>query len=151
MKGCWCCSMTCFRSFGRKGRQALEEHIETPQNSDLFKRSGFLLITHDCVTYICDNMRMTNLGQISAKELESLLESELITFETEQNAVDVHALKRAADDSAPGFGIVASGAGCHYCDEFHGWPDYCTGYGGRRFNGWHYAWECSPAMAFCLP
>ena len=94
-----------FQVIRRKGRQALEEHIETPGNSDLFKRSGFLESPR-LVTYICDNLRMTNLGQISAKELEALLDSELNAFESEQMQ-SVQALRRAAD-SAPGFGIVAS-------------------------------------------
>ena len=94
-----------FQVIRRKGRQALEEHIETPQSSDLFRRSGFLENPR-LLTYICDNLRMTNLGQISAKELETLLESELITFEAEQTQC-VKALKCAAD-AAPGFGIVAS-------------------------------------------
>lgn len=94
-----------FQVIRRKGRQALEEHIENPEQSDLFKRSGFLSSLR-LVTYICDNLRMTNLGQISARELESLLESELTSFESEQMQ-SVQAIKRAAD-CAPGFGIVAS-------------------------------------------
>ncbi len=94
-----------FQVIRRKGRQALEEHIESPERSDLFKRSGFLSSPR-LVTYICDNLRMTNLGQISARELESLLEAELVCFETEQSQ-SVAAIKRM-QDSAPGFGIVAS-------------------------------------------
>nr|WP_281645462.1 motility-associated protein [Parendozoicomonas sp. Alg238-R29] len=84
-----------FQVIRRKGRQALEEHIETPANSDLCKRSGFL-DSPRLVTYICDNLWMTNLRQISAKELEALLDSELDAFEVEQMQ-SVNALKRAAD------------------------------------------------------
>ncbi|MCL6272068.1 flagellar motor stator protein MotA [Sansalvadorimonas sp. 2012CJ34-2] len=94
-----------FQVIRRKGRQALEEHIESPERSDLFKRSGFLESPR-LVTYICDNLRMTNLGQISARELEALLESELDCYETEQNQ-SANSLKMAAD-ATPGFGIVAS-------------------------------------------
>ncbi|CAM3684509.1 motility-associated protein [Parendozoicomonas haliclonae] len=94
-----------FQLIRRNGRQALEEHIESPAKSDLFRKSGFL-DNPRLVTYICDNLRMTNLGQISAKELEALLDAELDAFESEQMR-SVRALN-SASDAAPGFGIVAS-------------------------------------------
>ncbi|AMO55791.1 hypothetical protein GZ77_08245 [Endozoicomonas montiporae] len=94
-----------FQTDRRKGRQALEEHIEEPENSNLFQESGFLS-SKRLVTYICDNLRITILGQNSAPELEALLEAELAAFEAEQMQ-SVQALRRAVD-SAPGFGIVAS-------------------------------------------
>lgn len=90
----------------RKGRQALEEHIEEPENSQLFLESGLMTSSPRLVTYICDNLRITILGQNTAAELDTLLEAELAAFEAEQMQ-SVNALRRAVD-SAPGFGIVAS-------------------------------------------
>ena len=94
-----------FQIVRREGRAALEDHIEEPENSDVFRESGFLQSPR-LVTYICDNLRVTILGQTSAPELETMLDSELVAFENEQT-MSVNALKRASD-SAPGFGIVAS-------------------------------------------
>ncbi len=94
-----------FQVIRRNGRQALDEHIESPQDSPLFQKSGLLGNTR-LITYICDNLRITNLGQISANELEVLLTTELETFETEQMQ-SVGALRNMSD-ATPGFGIVAS-------------------------------------------
>ena len=94
-----------FQTDRRKGRQVLEEHIEEPETSTIFLESG-LLDSPRLVTYICDNLRITILGQNTAAELDTLLENELVAFETEQMQC-ANALRRAVD-SAPGFGIVAS-------------------------------------------
>ncbi|WP_067516389.1 flagellar motor stator protein MotA [Endozoicomonas ascidiicola] len=87
------------------GASAMEMHIEDPESSDLFKVSG-VLDDPRLTAFICDNLRLVILGNISSHELDSLLDSELYAL-TEDIGRPADALQKVAD-ALPGFGIVAA-------------------------------------------
>jgi chemotaxis protein MotA len=90
----------------KEGVLALEQHIEQPEKSDLFKKYPRILADHHLTEFITDCLRLMVSGNLEAHELESLLEYELETHHHEA-AAPAHAVQRVAD-ALPGFGIVAA-------------------------------------------
>ncbi len=95
-----------FNKARRNGLMSIEEDIEDSKNSPIFER--FPRVTSDPVMleFICDYMRIIASGNLSAFELESLMDQDIETtlHEAEHPA---HALNRVAE-ALPGFGIVAA-------------------------------------------
>jgi chemotaxis protein MotA len=90
----------------KEGVLALEQHIEQPEKSDLFKKYPRILADHHLTEFITDCLRLMVSGNLEAHELESLLEYELETHHHEA-AAPAHAVQKVAD-ALPGFGIVAA-------------------------------------------
>ncbi|VXC27270.1 Chemotaxis protein LafT [Pseudomonas sp. 8AS] len=88
------------------GLKALDEHIEEPEQSELFSKYPLILKEDNLMFFIADNFRLMAMGKISAHELEGFLEQEL-------EAMD-HALMQPArslhkvGEAMPGFGILAA-------------------------------------------
>ncbi len=88
------------------GLKALDEHIEQPEESDLFSKYPLILQEENLMFFIADNFRLMAMGKISAHELEGFLEQELEAME--------HALLLPAKslhkvgEAMPGFGILAA-------------------------------------------
>lgn len=88
------------------GLKALDEHIEEPEQSELFSKYPLILKEDNLMFFIADNFRLMAMGKISAHELEGFLEQEL-------EAMD-HALLQPArslhkvGEAMPGFGILAA-------------------------------------------
>lgn len=89
-----------------KGLLALEQHIENPEQSDLFSRFPTFASNHHAVEFMCDYLRMITLGTYAVHELESLMDEELETHHQEQERV-VAAVQSVAD-ATPALGIVAA-------------------------------------------
>ncbi len=89
----------------KAGVAAMEQHVENPYSSDLFSVSG-VLDDHRLTAFICDNLRLVSLGNITTHELDGLLDSELYAL-TEDIRRPAEALHKVAD-ALPGFGIVAA-------------------------------------------
>ena len=89
-----------------KGAAGIEDHIENPENSEIFTAFPRIIAHKRLLHFITDNFRITGMTNITPHELEGLLEQEIHTLEAD--------LKRPGDalqsiaDACPGFGIVAA-------------------------------------------
>jgi len=95
-----------FNKSRRNGLMSIEEDIEEPSSSEIFIRYPRILSEVKLMDFICDYLRIIASGNLSAFELETLMEQDIETTlqEAEQPALS---LGRIAD-ALPGFGIVAA-------------------------------------------
>ena len=89
-----------------KGPLVLEQHIENPQDSELFQQFPGFAKDHTAVTFLCDYLRIMTLGVENPHELETLMEEEIETHHHERMQV-AGALQTMAD-GMPALGIVAA-------------------------------------------
>jgi chemotaxis protein MotA len=90
----------------KDGFLALEQHIEEPLKSSIFKKYPVVMADHHMMEFLTDCLRLVSGTTLDPHELESLLEYELETHHHE--AVEpAHAVQKVAD-ALPGFGIVAA-------------------------------------------
>ncbi len=85
---------------------ALEEHIEQPYKSSLFKQYPKILAHREAVIFFCDYMRMLVLGYDNTYELENMMQ-EQINVRREYSYEISNALYKIAD-TLPALGIVAA-------------------------------------------
>ena len=97
---------TIFKLVQSKGVLALEQHIEDPENSTLFKGFPTFMKNHHAVVFMCDYLRMVTLGTNVVHEMESLMDEELETHHQENERL-VGAVQALADGT-PALGIVAA-------------------------------------------
>lgn len=95
-----------FQSFRKDGPQAVEAHVENPQNSEIFKRSDFFLKNHHAVDYLCDTLKVTLSADVSPYDLEDLLNEDLKAIHEEEHAAQ-HVIATTSE-AFPGLGIVAA-------------------------------------------
>jgi len=95
-----------FSVIRREGLIAIERHIEDPSSSDIFARFPDVSNDSHVLEFICDYLRLMVIGDMTAYELENLMDIELETHHHE-TAAPSHALAKVAD-ALPGFGIVAA-------------------------------------------
>lgn len=95
-----------FNKARKNGLLAIEEDIEDPANSDVFSRYPRITMEPALLDFICDYLRIMSAGNLSAFELESLMDQEIETALHEAMG-PAHALSKVAD-ALPGFGIVAA-------------------------------------------
>lgn len=95
-----------FNKSRRNGLMAIEEDIEDPEKSEIFLRYPRILHDQPTREFICDYMRIVTTGNLSAFELETLMDQDIETafLEWEQPSAS---LSKVAD-ALPGFGIVAA-------------------------------------------
>lgn len=88
------------------GLKALDEHVEAPQESELFRRYPLVLAEPKLLAFIVDNFRLMAMGKINAHELEGVLEQEIdaINEQLMQPSKSLHKIAEAM----PGFGIMAA-------------------------------------------
>ena len=90
----------------KDGLVGLENHIEHPEESEIFQRYPKFLKNHHALAFFSDTMRVIISGAVQPFDLEDLMD----------NDIDVHhaEVSRPADslntiaDSLPGLGIVAA-------------------------------------------
>jgi len=95
-----------FKTARTKGWLVLEQHIEVPQESDIFKKFPSFYDNHHAVTFLCDYLRLISLGAEKPYEIEALMDQELDT-EQEKRDHTSHAIQNMAD-GLPALGIVAA-------------------------------------------
>ncbi len=95
-----------FQTSRVKGLLTLEQHVEKPEESEIFSKYPFILKNHHTLEYLVDSLKLMVVGGVPPLELEALLESDLETQE-EEGKKPAHSLARIAD-SLPGLGIVAA-------------------------------------------
>lgn len=95
-----------FNKARRNGLLAIEEDIEQPEQSEIFRRYPQVLSDTLLREFICDYLRIIASGNLSVFELESLMDEDIQTAldEAEHPA---HALGKVSE-ALPGFGIVAA-------------------------------------------
>lgn len=97
---------TLFKLARTKGWLALEQHIEHPEDSDLFKQFPSVSQNHDALVFLCDYLRIISLGNDNPHQLEALMDEEIETF-THHAQHPGHAMQVMAD-GLPALGIVAA-------------------------------------------
>ncbi len=95
-----------FKLAKSKGMLALEQHIETPEESELFAQFPTFNSDHHMVIFLCDYLRMISLGTENPHEMESLMDEEIETHHHEVSQVPT-AIQTMAD-GIPALGIVAA-------------------------------------------
>jgi chemotaxis protein MotA len=97
---------TVFKTAKSKGMLALEQHIENPEDSDLFSEFPTFNGDHHVVSFLCDYLRMISLGTENQHEIEALMDEEIQTHHHEKLQV-ANAVQSVAD-ALPALGIVAA-------------------------------------------
>lgn len=95
-----------FRLARRDGLLALDNHLSTPEQSELFTKYPKLLANHHVTHFICDAMGMALESRSTPQQLSDLFEMQIKVAEHEHHEA-VGALSKTAD-AMPGFGIVAA-------------------------------------------
>src|SRR3954447_24836801 len=95
-----------FRIARTRGFLALEQHIETPEESSLFKQFPRFYRDPAAMVFLCDYLRLISLGSASPFELEALMDEEIDIWHQERLQVAT-ALQTLAD-GMPALGIVAA-------------------------------------------
>ncbi|GAA6143263.1 flagellar motor stator protein MotA [Hydrogenophaga sp. 5NK40-0174] len=90
----------------KEGLMAIEQDVENPEQSPLFKKYENISSDHHVVEFITDYLRMMVSGNLNAHEIESLMDAEIETHHQEAHA-PVAAVGRLAG-GLPAFGIVAA-------------------------------------------
>ncbi len=90
----------------KEGLMSIEQDVEDPHNSAVFKKYPVVGHDHHVVEFITDYLRMMVSGNLNAHEIESLMDSEIETHHNEEHAA-VAAINRLAG-GLPAFGIVAA-------------------------------------------
>ena len=90
----------------RDGMLAIERDIDDPQNSPLF--ADYPKLTNDpmIMAFLTDYLRLMVSGNMDPFEIDSLMEHEIETFQSEAE-VPAHSL-HTVGDALPAFGIVAA-------------------------------------------
>jgi chemotaxis protein MotA len=90
----------------REGLINVEQHVENPAESSIFKKNQFLLKNKHALNYLCDTMKVMISGGIPPHEIEMLLEADIDT--QHQDEAHAPALIQKLGDSLPGIGIVVA-------------------------------------------
>jgi chemotaxis protein MotA len=95
-----------FQTARIKGLLTLEQHIEKPEESEIFSKYPVIMHNHHALEYLVDSLKLLVVGGVPPLELENLLDMDLET-QQEEGKKPSHALARIGD-SLPGLGIVAA-------------------------------------------
>ncbi len=97
---------TLFKLARTKGWLALEQHIENPHDSELFKQFPSFHHNHHAIVFFCDYLRIISLGNENPLTIEALMDEEIETL-AQHESHPGHALQTMAD-GIPALGIVAA-------------------------------------------
>jgi chemotaxis protein MotA len=90
----------------KDGLIGLENHIEHPETSDIFKRYPKFLKNHHAVKFFVDTVRVVISGSVHPHDLEDLMDGDIDALH-EEEVRPADALASMAD-ALPGLGIVAA-------------------------------------------
>jgi chemotaxis protein MotA len=88
------------------GLMSLEEDVNNPENSEIFKKYPKLLGNHHALEFFTDPLKLLVNGAAQPEEIELMMEAELETHHHE--AALVPAMLTRVSDALPGLGIVAA-------------------------------------------
>lgn len=90
----------------REGWMAVEAHVEDPASSELFAEYPLVKKDARLMEFLLDYLRIMISGNMSAFEIETLMDEELDTYRHERE-LPAQSLRNVAD-GLPAFGIVAA-------------------------------------------
>jgi chemotaxis protein MotA len=90
----------------RDGVLGLEEHVEKPHQSKLFKRYPDFSRDHHAVAFLADTLKVVITGAVQTQDLDALMDADLETHH-EEKAKPASSLAKVGD-ALPGLGIVAA-------------------------------------------
>lgn len=90
----------------KDGLVGLENHIEHPEESEIFKRYPHFLKNYHAMSFFSDTMRVIISGAVQPHDLEDLMDNDIETLHEEEERPST-ALNTMAD-ALPGLGIVAA-------------------------------------------
>jgi chemotaxis protein MotA len=94
-----------FQVIRREGVLGMEAHIESPEESSIFKQYPRVMANHHAIEFLCDGLRQLVDG-CAVSELSLLLDAEMETHHEQEH--QPIALLKIVSDSLPGLGIVAA-------------------------------------------
>ena len=94
------------RELRGNSRNELEEQIDTPKESELFKRFPTVLADEDMTVFICDYVRLILVGNARTHEIEGLMDEEIETIKRDK--LKAYQALTAVSDGLPALGIVAA-------------------------------------------
>src|SRR5262245_31078861 len=93
-----------FQIFRKDGPQAVEKHIEEPDNSEIFKSYPSFLKNHHAVEFLCDTMKITLSADLTQYDVDDLLDQDIkVIHEEEHDAMHIVSSKA---DAMVSLGIV---------------------------------------------
>lgn len=95
-----------FGTARKSGLTALEQDLDAPDKSALFKRHPTFSGDHEAMLFFCDTMRTMLAGGVEIHDLDNVMETDLEILHR-QSGLPAKALTTMAD-SLPGLGIVAA-------------------------------------------
>lgn len=95
-----------FSKSRKDGLMALENDIEEPKQSPIFKKYPKIAADHHVLDFITDYLRLMVGGNMNPFELENLMDIELDSHH--HQASQAHTAITQVSDGLPGFGIVAA-------------------------------------------
>jgi chemotaxis protein MotA len=101
-----CLLFTLTKTMKSKGLIALEQHIEKPEESTIFKRYPRIVKDHFAIDFICDTIRMMTMSLEDPHQVETAMEKQLEKHHHESLTPAV-AMQNMAD-GMPALGIVAA-------------------------------------------
>ncbi|MGZ6317559.1 MAG: flagellar motor stator protein MotA [Anaerolineales bacterium] len=90
----------------KEGMPRLEEDIEDPHKSPVFKKYPKFLANHHVVDFMCDTLRMAIGGGIASFDLDQMMEMDMEVHH--QGATQTVSALSTVADALPGLGIVAA-------------------------------------------
>lgn len=101
-----CLLFTMLKLIRTKGMISLEQHIENPQSSSIFRNYPRIANDHFAIEFICDTLRMMTMNFEDPHQVETVMENILEKHHHEVSA-PARALQTVAD-GLPALGIVAA-------------------------------------------
>ena len=95
-----------FRLAKSKGMLVLEQHVENPEESELFHKFPKFFADKHALGFVCDYLRMMVLGAENPYEMEPLMDEEIEVHHTEH--MTLSDAIRTVGDGLPALGIVAA-------------------------------------------
>lgn len=97
---------TSFKLAKTKGMLALEQHVENPNESNLFQRFPSFMNDQNAMVFLCDYLRLLTLGTDNPHEVEALMDEEITTHKNE--ILQIPTALQIVSDAMPALGIVAA-------------------------------------------
>jgi chemotaxis protein MotA len=97
---------TLMREMRSKPRNKVEEHVDNPDESEIFKRFPRVLADHDLTHFICDYCRLIIIGNARTHEIEALMDEEIQTISRDK--LKPYLALSTVAEGLPALGIVAA-------------------------------------------
>lgn len=109
----------------KEGLVELEKHVETPEESEVFRKYPSFLHNHHAVALFADTLKLVSMGGINVYNLSELMEIDLEV--SHEDAMKTSRILSTVGDAMPGFGIVAAVLGVVITMQAIGGPPEMVG------------------------